>query len=115
VVVLVCLAALPLAPQFASGLSSCPIKSHTGWPCPSCGSTRAMLALSDLDPLAALGFNPLVTLSFLGFVGCGLGAAAWALAGRALPALPRQLPAVVRAAAVALLVLNWLYLVAQGA
>ena len=115
VVALVCLAALPLAPQLVPGLAACPIRSHSGWPCPSCGATRVMLALSDLDPLAALEFNPLVTLAFLGFVGAGLGAAAWTLVGRPLPVLPRQLPAAVRAAAAALLLLNWLYLVARGA
>jgi len=31
-------------------------------PCPSCGSTRALAALSRFDFVAALCFNPLVTL-----------------------------------------------------
>jgi len=114
VVALLLLAAVPLAPRLAGGLPACPIKHFTGWPCPSCGATRAMLALADFDLLTAFEFNPLVMLSFLGFVTLGLGAAGWALVDRRLPALPRRLPTPVRAAAVAALVLNWLYLVATG-
>jgi hypothetical protein len=113
-VALACLALLPLASQLAPGLSACPIKSHTGWPCPSCGATRAILELAGLDPLAALALNPLVVLAFLGFVGGGFVAAVWALLDRPLPGLPTQLPVAVRAAAVAVLVLNWLYLVTNG-
>lgn len=112
-VAVACLALLPLASQLAPGLLACPIKSHTGWPCPSCGTTRAMLALAELDPLAAFALNPLIVLGFLGFVVCGVVAAIWALADRPLPGLPTRLPIPVRAAAVAVFVLNWLYLVAN--
>jgi hypothetical protein len=113
-VAVACLALLPLASQLAPGLSVCPIKSHTGWPCPSCGTTRAMLALAELDPLTALALNPLIVLGFLGFVVCGVVAAIWALVDRPLPGLPTRLPIPVRAAAIAVFVLNWLYLVANG-
>jgi hypothetical protein len=73
-----------------------------------------MQALADLDLPAAFALNPLVVLAFLGFVVGGLVAAIWALADRPLPGLPTRLPIPVRAAAVAVLVLNWLYLVANG-
>lgn len=112
-VALACLALLPFASQLAPGLSACPIKSHTGWPCPSCGSTRAMLALGELDPMTALGLNPMVVFAFLAFVVGGVGAAVWALLGRPLPGLPARLPVPVRALVVVMLVLNWLYLVAR--
>jgi hypothetical protein len=113
-VALVCLAALPLAAQLAPSLAACPIKSHTGWPCPSCGATRAILAFSEFDLLGALALNPMVVVSSLGFVGAGLGAAVWALLGGSMPALPKQLPVSVRVGATLMLVLNWLYLVASG-
>ena len=44
-------------------LSFCPIKSATGWPCPSCGSTRAALELYTGAPLKSLMINPLGTIS----------------------------------------------------
>lgn len=42
----------------------------TGWQCPGCGNSRAALALLQLDPVAALGYNPLFPLEFfyLGWV-----------------------------------------------
>ena len=43
----------------------CPFKLLTGHPCPTCGSTRAVLRLLHFDLLGALALNPLVTLVFL--------------------------------------------------
>jgi hypothetical protein len=73
-----------------------------------------MLALAELDPLAAFALNPLFVLGFLGFVVGGVVAAIWALVDRPLPGLPTRLPIPVRAAAIAVFVLNWIYLVANG-
>src|SRR5688572_19052319 len=51
-----------------SGLSwTCPSITLFGLPCPSCGSTRALAALVELDFLRALTFNPLVVFG-LGFL-----------------------------------------------
>lgn len=36
----------------------CPFHALTGLPCPSCGATRAALALLRLDVAGALAFNP---------------------------------------------------------
>lgn len=38
-------------------------------PCPSCGSTRALAALADLNPLRAFSYNPLFVLG-LGTLVC---------------------------------------------
>ena len=43
----------------------CPIKSILGIPCPTCGGTRAIIALKSLDLPGALSFNPLITLGML--------------------------------------------------
>jgi hypothetical protein len=46
---------------FQTGLSwRCPMMTVFHVPCPSCGSTRAFAALSELHFLAALRFNPLL-------------------------------------------------------
>lgn len=40
----------------------CPLRTLTGVPCPLCGSTRALLALAQLDFAAAFRFNPLFAI-----------------------------------------------------
>ena len=40
----------------------CPIKSALGVPCPTCGGTRAIIALKQLDITGAFSLNPLVTI-----------------------------------------------------
>lgn len=95
--------------------SVCMLKALTGWPCPSCGSTRALARLSDFDLHGAFAMNPLATAT-------ALLVAAWALLDLAL--LPSRRAFVVelgpgparllRAAVLAALAANWLYLVAAG-
>ena len=46
----------------------CHFHALTGYPCLTCGSTRALLALARLDIFAALRLNPL----------CAMGWAVWA-------------------------------------
>lgn len=41
-----------------SGRISCAFASIVGQPCPACGSTRAMLALANLDFAGVVRFNP---------------------------------------------------------
>ncbi len=90
----------------------CPFRSLTGIPCPTCGGTRALAALSIGDLGAAIRFNPLVALSAMGIL-AGAGASlAQRLAG--WPALrlriePRE-EILWRAAAVILILANWAYL-----
>lgn len=43
----------------------CPLRRYTGIPCPTCGGTRAFVALVTLHPLAAFAFNPLVTVGLV--------------------------------------------------
>lgn len=122
VVALLCLTGLLLTPRIApellphvsADLPACPVKSLAGLPCPTCGATRATLALSDLDLWRALALNPLVSLAWLTLVGGGLVAGVVVLAGGSLPALPRRLSPALRWGAVALVAANWLYLVERG-
>lgn len=43
----------------STSFSSCIIKSATGYPCPSCGTTRSVLALIKGNVFSALKINPL--------------------------------------------------------
>ncbi len=49
-----------------SGLGPCMFKNVTGVPCPSCGSTRAVLAIWRGDAVGALLINPLGLLLAVG-------------------------------------------------
>jgi hypothetical protein len=93
----------------------CPLKVVTGVPCPTCGSTRAVQALMSADFVAALQLNPLTTLA--------LGA--WALfavygAVTVMARLPRfrwsgrDVRRPLALSAGALLLVNWVYLLAAG-
>jgi Protein of unknown function (DUF2752) len=97
------------------GFTVCTFKSLTGLPCMSCGTTRALGRLAAGDWLGALQMNPLATLVFV--VG-GLWAVAdsiAALRGRGVR-LRASAPVAhaLRIAAVAAIVLNWIYLIAAG-
>ena len=47
---------------YAAGIVLCPLKRLTGIPCPTCGATRAVLALVHGRFIEALQINPLVIL-----------------------------------------------------
>ena len=97
-------------------LPRCVFKTLTGLPCPTCGVTRTVIALSRGDVDRALSLNPLAALA------CG-AALLYLLYAAAvlLLRLPRFRPTVsaagarrVRIGAVAALSLNWLWLIVHG-
>ena len=107
--------ALPHLPRSALALVApgCHFRAFTGWPCGSCGFTRAFVRSAHLDVGGAIAVSPLGTVLFF----------AWALYGAIsigswlAPSLPR--PAIEasarerRAASIAaagLFVANWAYL-----
>ncbi|HET9316655.1 MAG TPA: DUF2752 domain-containing protein [Vicinamibacteria bacterium] len=93
----------------------CYFKLFTGYPCLTCGGTRAAMRLLVLDPAGALAMNPLVTVA-------GLLVAAWGLADLVLLTRRRALrvelgPRAMRVLQVAVplaVVANWIYLIAVG-
>jgi hypothetical protein len=104
----------PLAPDVAGGLWPCAFKSLTGIACPTCGTTRAALALARLDVLGALTRYPLPALGWMAFVTGGLAAGLLALCGRTPPAIPRSLPLWARVGLLAVVLANWAYSIATG-
>ncbi|MEM7153980.1 MAG: DUF2752 domain-containing protein [Myxococcota bacterium] len=55
----------------------CAVLRTTGWPCPGCGATRAMVHLLHLQPVHAWRMHPLVT-------GLAMTSFGWAIADLAL-------------------------------
>ncbi len=91
---------------------ACVFRTLTGLPCPTCGSTRSLVHLSHGDVVSAFAMNPLITVALLAAVVYLL---------YSLTTLAFNLPRVgfaltekekdrVRASAVLLLLLNWVYL-----
>jgi hypothetical protein len=108
---LACAAAAPFARALASAMPGCLFRAATGVACPTCGGTRALLALARLDVPAAIGWNPLVTLAALAFVLGGLVALARALAGRGVPDGPP--PRWAGGAAALAFAANWAFVIVR--
>ena len=104
----------PLAERLAATLPACPVKTWLDLPCPSCGTTRAALALSRLDPMAALALNPLATVAWAGLIVVGLVAGSAAAIGRPLPLIEPRPTLALRLAVGSVLVANWAYLIVAG-
>jgi len=103
----------PWAHALAERLPACFVKELTGLPCPTCGGTRAALALAGLDVPGALRWNPLVAAGLVLFVAGGVVAGVLALTDR-LPREPVRMPLWLRAAVVMAVVGSWVWLVADG-
>jgi len=108
-VALLLIAVSPFGPWLIGGLGACPFKTLTGIPCPTCGTTRAALALAEFRWLDALVLYPLPTLGWLALIGGGLSAGALALAGRDLPGLPRRIPLWLKISILSILGMSWWY------
>ena len=100
-------------PSIITFSPSCAFKGLTGIPCPTCGSTRAVLHLSHGDILAALVFNPLISLCFLAAVLYFLFSLITLAPGipRVGVAFSEREKNALRIGAVMLVLMNWMYLI----
>lgn len=110
---LACVGLAPAAPILAGLVPPCIWKSLTGVPCPLCGTTRAALALANLEPLYAFGHFPLPTIAWTVFLVGGLAAGLAASVRRPLP-LPRCLPRWTGIGLAGAVLVNWIYSIATG-
>ena len=108
------LALVPFAPLLTRFAPACVLHTMTGVPCPTCGSTRAVLALASLDLPRALSWNPLVTVALVALTAIGLAAPVWVAARGPLPLGDEAACRWLRILAPTALAANWLYLVLRG-
>ncbi len=104
----------PLWPDLVPLLPQCVFHGLTGWPCPTCGTTRAALALLDGHPVQALAYNPLMTVLGCAFMAGGFLAPIWSLTRLPLPVIPPAAWKPLRIAAVLVILANWAYLILSG-
>ena len=95
----------------------CPLHALIGFPCPTCGSTRATATLTHGDLVGALGWNPLMTLVMIGAALYVLYAAVVVI-GK-LPRLRWTSPTRsesrwIRITVILLIAANWAYLIWRG-
>ncbi len=105
-----CAARLPWIITFSP---SCAFKGITGIPCPTCGSTRAVLHLSHGNIFTALAFNPLTSLCFLAAVLYFVFSLITLAPGmpRVGVALSEKEKNALRVGAAVLVLINWIYLI----
>jgi hypothetical protein len=97
------------------GVPLCYVKAFTGLPCPSCGSTRALARLAELDLGAAFAMNPLAAAAALLLALWALGDLLLLTRGRVLAVrVGRRAGLVLRVAALAAVLANWVYLLYAG-
>lgn len=92
---------------------SCAFKVLTGFPCPTCGSTRSMVHLAHAEFTAAFAMNPLICTVFFAAVFTLLyGTSAFLFRfPRITICLSELEKRTIRAAAGMALLLNWFYLI----
>lgn len=95
-------------------MPACPLRTLTGVPCPTCGSTRAGLALLHGDLPNALRLNPLATVAAVAFLLGGALVPVWVGLVQRVPDLPSRWPPGLRIAVLAAIVANWLWLLIAG-
>jgi hypothetical protein len=91
----------------------CMFKAVTGVPCMTCGATRALGLVGRLDIPGAFHINPLMAALFLGLLAFAAVELAFRAQGRSIAIHVGSLEKRVLAfLAAALVLLNWMYLIA---
>ncbi len=108
------LALRDLWPTAAGLLPHCTFKALTGLPCPTCGTTRAALAMLQGRLVDAFAANPLSAAAGAVFVVGGALAPVWLLLRGPVPEIPHPLPLWIRVGAVGAILATWVYLIAAG-
>jgi hypothetical protein len=108
------LAFRPLWLAAAGFLPPCLWREWTGWPCPGCGTTRAIVRLLHADVVGALASNPLAACLTVGFVAGGVVAPVWLAFGGMRPCLASDRRTAWMATIGAAFLANWSWLAVSG-
>jgi hypothetical protein len=93
---------------------SCAFKAFTGVPCPTCGTTRLLMHLSQGDLFGALSLNPAVALAIVAaLLLIVYDAAALYSGSRVVCSLTQREAVWIRSGTAAALLANWFYLTAS--
>ena len=93
----------------------CAFRTFTGCPCPTCGSTRVVLNLFNLDICSAFHYNPLFFLLSIIFIVWTLYGFYMLFSGKHIElALSKKEGLFFRFGLAILFLLNWVYLIAAG-
>jgi len=109
-------ASVALAERTGLPVPRCPFKLVTSIPCPTCGATRALRSLAELDLATALAMNPMVTLGAIAMALYLLYAAFVILLGarRIRLRFDEWDWTAVRTGALLVVLGNWVYVIATG-
>lgn len=104
--------AYPHFPWIQGFFPSCHFLAFTGYPCGTCGFTRAFVRAAHFDGAGAFTVSPLGTVVFYGWALAALWiAATWFHPGVKLPRIDwRTMPLVARFGLLAVFLGNWAYL-----
>ena len=94
----------------------CVFRAIMGIPCPTCGITRSLVAISHLDIIGAFWWNPLVFILLLIIWVWGLLSVFGLMTGRGAPIVEASgNPALIlRIAFIVAVITNWAYLINAG-
>jgi hypothetical protein len=93
----------------------CVFKVFTGYPCPTCGSTRIVSSLIELDILSAFRWNPLLFLGGIAFITWGGYGFYMLFSGEKIQVtLTKKEDLFLRLGLITLFILNWIYLAIAG-
>ena len=91
----------------------CVFKVITGYPCPTCGSTRIVSSLIELDILSAFRWNPLLFLGGITFITWVFYGFYMFFSGKKIQVtLTKKEGLFLRLGFITLFILNWIYLAA---
>jgi hypothetical protein len=98
--------------HYFHGLPACPFKVLTGYPCLTCGGTRCLAEMAHLSLWESFKYNPFVWLTVIGMIAFSLIAAFGILFKRRFSiTLTESEKKVIRIAIIALMAINWIYLI----
>jgi hypothetical protein len=93
----------------------CVFKTITGYPCPTCGSTRIMSSLINLDMVSAFGWNPLLFLGGITFITWVFYGFYMLFSGKKIQVIfTKKEGLYLRLGLITLFILNWIYLAIAG-